>query len=192
MSRPQIVGSRDRSDRGGDAVRIRRGLRRPHRPPTTTRRKSAEAFSAKTPKGRFIHFRHPRARHGPRRSTASSCMAAFAPNGATFLIFSDYARPAMRLAALMGTGVGLCDDPWIRSGLARTDRPTSRSSILSRSARFPICAWFRPCDAVEVAECWELAPQPQRRADCAGVDAAEPAAIAQFGARGQSLQPRRL
>jgi transketolase len=29
----------------------------------------------------------------------------FAPKGATFLVFTDYARPAMRLAALMGTGV---------------------------------------------------------------------------------------
>ena len=72
--------------------------------PTTTRRRSATAFSAKTPKGRFIHY-------GIREHGMAAAMngialhGGFAPNGATFLVFTDYARPAMRLAALMGTGV---------------------------------------------------------------------------------------
>src|SRR5581483_3420450 len=59
--------------------------------------KSATEFAAKKPKGRFIHYgvrMHGIFLHG-----------GFAPNGATFLVFTDYARPAMRLAALMGTGV---------------------------------------------------------------------------------------
>src|SRR6267154_1543301 len=66
--------------------------------------KSAVAFSAKTPKGRFIHY-------GIREHGMCAAMngiflhGGFAPNGATFLVFTDYARPAMRLAALMGTGV---------------------------------------------------------------------------------------
>jgi len=36
---------------------------------------------------------------------------------------------------------------------------------------------FRPCDAVEVAECWELALNRSEAADRAGADAAEPAAM---------------
>src|SRR5439155_527128 len=63
--------------------------------------KSAVAFSAKTPKGRFIHY-------GIREHGMAACMngiflhGGFAPNGATFLVFTDYARPAMRLAAAQG------------------------------------------------------------------------------------------
>jgi transketolase len=66
--------------------------------------KSAVNFAHKTPKGRFIHY-------GIREHGMAACLngiylhGGFAPNGATFLVFSDYARPAMRLAALMGTGV---------------------------------------------------------------------------------------
>jgi transketolase len=80
----------------------------------------------------------------------------FAPNGATFLIFTDYARPAMRLAALMGTGVvyvmthdsiGLGED-------GPTHQPVEHLSALRA---MPNMRLFRPADAVEVAECWELA-----------------------------------
>ena len=80
----------------------------------------------------------------------------FAPNGATFLVFTDYARPAMRLAALMGTGVvyvmthdsiGLGED-------GPTHQPVEHLAALRA---IPNMRVFRPCDAVEVAECWELA-----------------------------------
>jgi transketolase len=80
----------------------------------------------------------------------------FAPNGATFLTFTDYARPAMRLAALMGTGVvyvmthdsiGLGED-------GPTHQPVEHLAALRA---IPNMRVFRPCDAVEVAECWELA-----------------------------------
>jgi transketolase len=117
--------------------------------------KSAEAFSAKTPKGRFIHY-------GVREHGMAAALngiflhGGFAPNGATFLIFTDYARPAMRLAALMGTGVvyvmthdsiGLGED-------GPTHQPVEHLSALRA---IPNMRVFRPCDAVEVAECWELA-----------------------------------
>jgi transketolase len=117
--------------------------------------KSAVAFSAKTPKGRFIHY-------GIREHGMAAAMngiflhGGFAPNGATFLIFTDYARPAMRLAALMGTGVvyvmthdsiGLGED-------GPTHQPVEHLSALRA---IPNMRVFRPCDAVEVAECWELA-----------------------------------
>ena len=80
----------------------------------------------------------------------------FAPSGATFLVFTDYARPAMRLAALMGTGVvyimthdsiGLGED-------GPTHQPVEHLAALRA---IPNMRVFRPCDAVEVAECWELA-----------------------------------
>src|ERR1700692_3289877 len=117
--------------------------------------KSATNFSAKTPKGRFIHY-------GIREHGMAAAMngiflhGGFAPNGATFLGFTDYARPAMRLAALMGTGVvyvmthdsiGLGED-------GPTHQPVEHLSALRA---IPNMRVFRPCDAVEVAECWELA-----------------------------------
>jgi transketolase len=117
--------------------------------------KSATAFSAKTPKGRFIHY-------GIREHGMAAALngiflhGGFAPNGATFLIFSDYARPAMRLAALMGAGVvyvmthdsiGLGED-------GPTHQPVEHLAALRA---IPNMRVFRPCDAVEVTECWELA-----------------------------------
>jgi transketolase len=117
--------------------------------------KSAVAFSAKTPKGRFIHY-------GIREHGMAAAMngiflhGGFAPNGATFLVFTDYARPAMRLAALMGTGVvyvmthdsiGLGED-------GPTHQPVEHLAALRA---IPNMRVFRPCDAVEVTECWELA-----------------------------------
>jgi transketolase len=117
--------------------------------------KSATEFAAKKPKGRFIHY-------GVREHGMAACMngiflhGGFAPNGATFLVFTDYARPAMRLAALMGTGVvyvmthdsiGLGED-------GPTHQPVEHLSSLRAMPNMRV---FRPCDAVETAECWELA-----------------------------------
>jgi transketolase len=117
--------------------------------------KSATDFAAKSPKGRFIHY-------GIREHGMCAAMngiflhGGFAPNGATFLVFTDYARPAMRLAALMGTGVvyvmthdsiGLGED-------GPTHQPVEHLAALRA---IPNMRVFRPCDAIEVAECWELA-----------------------------------
>ena len=117
--------------------------------------KTAINFSAKTPKGRFIHY-------GVREHGMAACLngiflhGGFAPNGATFLVFTDYARPAMRIAALMGAGVvyvmthdsiGLGED-------GPTHQPVEHLASLRAKPNMRV---FRPCDAVEVAECWELA-----------------------------------
>jgi transketolase len=122
---------------------------------TNNKAKTAENFSAKTPKGRFIHY-------GIREHGMAAAMngiflhGGYAPSGATFLCFTDYARPAMRLAALMGTGVvyimthdsiGLGED-------GPTHQPVEHLAALRA---IPNMRVFRPCDAVEVAECWELA-----------------------------------
>jgi transketolase len=122
---------------------------------TNNKAKSATNFSAKTPKGRFVHY-------GIREFGMAAAMngiylhGGFAPSGATFLCFTDYARPAMRLAALMGTGVvyimthdsiGLGED-------GPTHQPVEHLAALRA---IPNMRLLRPCDAIEVAECWELA-----------------------------------
>jgi len=117
--------------------------------------KSAVAFTHKTPKGRFIHY-------GVREHGMAAALngiflhGGFAPNGATFLVFTDYARGAIRLSALMGTSViyvmthdsiGLGED-------GPTHQPVEHLSALRAMPNMRV---FRPCDAIEVAECWELA-----------------------------------
>jgi len=78
------------------------------------------------------------------------------PYGGTFLIFTDYARPAIRLAALMGVRVihvGTHDS----IGLGE-DGPTHQPVEQLASLRaMPNLHVFRPADAVETAECWKLA-----------------------------------
>ncbi|HEX5230746.1 MAG TPA: transketolase [Bradyrhizobium sp.] len=117
--------------------------------------KSAVDFSAKTPKGRFVHY-------GIREHGMAAALngiflhGGFAPNGATFLVFTDYARPAMRIAALMGAGVVyvMTHDS---IGLGQ-DGPTHQPvEHLAALRAMPNMRVFRPCDAIEVTECWELA-----------------------------------
>ena len=78
------------------------------------------------------------------------------PYGGTFMCFTDYARPAMRLAALMGVpsvfvmthdSIGLGED-------GPTHQPIEHLAI---SRATPNTWVFRPADTVETAEAWELA-----------------------------------
>jgi transketolase len=78
------------------------------------------------------------------------------PYSGTFLVFSDYSRPAIRLAALMGErvihvlthdSIGLGED-------GPTHQPVEHLAALRA---IPNLLVFRPCDAVETAECWQLA-----------------------------------
>jgi transketolase len=80
------------------------------------------------------------------------------PYSGTFLVFSDYARPAIRLAALMGQrvihvlthdSIGLGED-------GPTHQPVEHLAALRA---IPNLLVFRPCDAVETLECWQLALQ---------------------------------
>ena len=80
----------------------------------------------------------------------------FAPYGGTFLVFSDYARAAIRLAALMGVravyvlthdSIGLGED-------GPTHQPVEHLASLRAMPNLNV---FRPADAIETAECWELA-----------------------------------
>ena len=78
------------------------------------------------------------------------------PYSGTFMAFTDYARPSMRLSALMGVpvvyvmthdSIGLGED-------GPTHQPVEHLAI---SRATPNTLVFRPADLVEVAECWELA-----------------------------------
>ena len=78
------------------------------------------------------------------------------PYGGTFLCFSDYARPAMRLASLMGIrsifvmthdSIGLGED-------GPTHQPVEHLAALRAIPNHDV---FRPADAVETLECWQLA-----------------------------------
>jgi transketolase len=80
------------------------------------------------------------------------------PYGGTFLVFSDYARPAIRLSALQHARVVyvMTHDS---IGLGE-DGPTHQPIEHVMSLRLiPNLDVYRPCDAVETAECWELAMQ---------------------------------
>jgi len=101
-------------------------------------------------------------RYGIREFGMSAAMngialhGGFIPYGGTFMIFSDYARNAIRLASLMGIRV-----VWVLThdsiGLGE-DGPTHQPIEQLASLRaMPILQVFRPADAVETAECWELA-----------------------------------
>jgi transketolase len=85
------------------------------------------------------------------------------PYGGTFLCFSDYCRPAIRLAAMMRVrtifvmthdSIGLGED-------GPTHQPVEHLAALRA---IPQLAVFRPGDPVETAECWELILEQPRRA----------------------------
>jgi transketolase len=120
-----------------------------------TKPKGMIAFSASQPSGRFIHY-------GVREHAMAAAMNGMAlhggiiPYSGTFLVFSDYCRPAIRLAALMGQrvihvmthdSIGLGED-------GPTHQPVEHLAALRA---IPNLRVFRPCDAVETAECWQLA-----------------------------------
>jgi len=80
----------------------------------------------------------------------------FRPYGGTFLAFADYARPAIRLAALMGVpSVFVMTHDSIGLG---EDGPTHQPvEILASLRAIPNLTVLRPADAVETAEAWEIA-----------------------------------
>jgi transketolase len=120
-----------------------------------TKPKRLTVLSAAEPAGRFIHY-------GVREHGMAAAMNGMAlhggiiPYSGTFLTFSDYCRPSIRLAALMGQcvifvmthdSIGLGED-------GPTHQPVEHLATLRA---IPNLLVFRPCDAVETAECWELA-----------------------------------
>ncbi len=113
------------------------------------------AFTADDRGGRYLHY-------GVREHAMGAMMNGMAahrglvPIGATYLVFSDYMRPALRMAALMGLPVVTAySHDSIGIG---TNGPTHQPVEFLASLRaMPNMLVLRPADAVEAAECWELA-----------------------------------
>jgi transketolase len=124
-------------------------------PSNNTKAKGFEAITPKSFKGRYVHYGI--REHG--MAAAMNGMAlhgGLAPAGGTFFVFTDYCRPAIRLAALMGVpvvyvmthdSIGLGED-------GPTHQPVEHLASLRAMPNLRI---FRPCDAVETSEAWELA-----------------------------------
>ncbi len=124
-------------------------------PSNNTRAKGFEDFTPKTPKGRYV-------RYGIREHGMAAAMngitlhGGFRTAGGTFLVFADYARPSMRLAALMGLpvvyvmthdSIGLGED-------GPTHQPIEQIASLRAMPNMRV---LRPADAIETAEAWQIA-----------------------------------
>ena len=105
--------------------------------------------------GRFVHWGI--REHGMAAAiNGMSLHGGYIPSGATFLVFTDYCRPSLRLAALMGVrhievmthdSIGLGED-------GPTHQPVEHLASLRA---IPNLLVFRPADRTETAECWQLA-----------------------------------
>ena len=122
--------------------------------------KGAPAMSAATPGGRNMNF-------GIREHAMGGVMNGMAlhggviPYGGTFLVFADYMRPSIRLAALMGLqvvyvfthdSIGLGED-------GPTHQPVEHLTALRC---IPNLTVIRPADAAETAEAWRMAVRNRR------------------------------
>ncbi|HEX4411128.1 MAG TPA: transketolase [Xanthobacteraceae bacterium] len=120
-----------------------------------TRAKGMKVLDASDYAGTFIHY-------GVREHGMAAAMNGMAlhggiiPYSGTFLVFSDYCRPSIRLAALMGQrvihvmthdSIGLGED-------GPTHQPVEQLAALRTIPHLQV---FRPCDAVETVECWQIA-----------------------------------
>ncbi len=117
--------------------------------------KGLKPLTAADYSGRYVYY-------GIREFGMSAAMNGMAlhggviPYGGTFLVFSDYARPAIRLSALQRTRVVyvMTHDS---IGLGE-DGPTHQPIEHVMSLRvMPNLDVYRPCDTIETAECWALA-----------------------------------
>ncbi len=124
-------------------------------PSNNTRTKGLKEIKTGDFDGRYMHW-------GVREHGMGAAMNGMAlhggliPYGGTFLTFSDYCRPSIRLAALMGIrvifvmthdSIGLGED-------GPTHQPIGQVAALRA---IPNLMVFRPADATETLECWQLA-----------------------------------
>ncbi|OFX02594.1 MAG: transketolase [Alphaproteobacteria bacterium RIFCSPHIGHO2_12_FULL_63_12] len=120
-----------------------------------TKTKSTEPLTADSYGGRYLYY-------GVREHGMAAAMNGMAlhggviPYGGTFMVFTDYCRPSIRLSALMGLrvvyvmthdSIGLGED-------GPTHQPVEHLAALRC---IPNLRVFRPADAIETAECWALA-----------------------------------
>ena len=119
--------------------------------------KGTPVLDAPTYEGRYVNW-------GIREFGMAAAMNGLAlhggviPYGGTFMVFSDYSRPAIRLGALMGVraihvlthdSIGLGED-------GPTHQPVEHLAALRA---IPNLLVFRPADTIEAMECWQIALQ---------------------------------
>ncbi len=121
----------------------------------TSHKRGLTAFNAQDRLGAYVHC-------GVREHVMGSMANGMAAHGGvialtvTYLAFADYQRPAMRMAALMGLPVKFVFSH-DSIGIGRNG-PTHQPVEIMASLRAMPNMWvMRPADAVEAAECWELA-----------------------------------
>ncbi len=120
-----------------------------------TKTKSMAPLTAENYAGRYVYY-------GVREHGMAAAMNGMAlhkgviPYGGTFMVFTDYCRPSIRLSALMGQrviyvmthdSIGLGED-------GPTHQPVEHLAALRCMPNLRV---FRPADAIETAECWALA-----------------------------------
>jgi transketolase len=121
----------------------------------TSHKRSLHAFTAEDRGGAYVHC-------GVREHVMGAMANGMAAHGGviplavTYLAFSDYERPAMRMAALMGLPVKFVFSH-DSIGVGRNGPTHQPVEILASLRAMPNMRVFRPADAVEAAECWALA-----------------------------------
>jgi len=124
-------------------------------PSNKTKAPQMEDFSSGNPAGRYIHF-------GVREHAMGAILnglylhGGYRPYGGTFLVFSDYMRPAIRLAAMMGIApIYIFTHDSIALG---EDGPTHQPVEHLMALRVVPNLWvIRPADANEVKYAWKIA-----------------------------------
>jgi len=121
----------------------------------TSHKRGLNAFNAQDRSGSYVHC-------GVREHLMGSMANGMAAHGGviplsvTYLAFADYERPAMRMAALMGLPVKFVFSH-DSIGIGRNGPTHQPVEIIASLRAMPNMWVMRPADAVEAAECWELA-----------------------------------
>ncbi|QTL06042.1 transketolase [Aquabacter sp. L1I39] len=121
----------------------------------TNHKRQLSAFTAHERTGRYIHC-------GVREHAMGALANGMAAHGGvvplavTYLPFSDYERPALRMAALMGLPVKFVFSH-DSIGIGKNGPTHQPVEILASLRAMPNMRVLRPCDAVEAAEAWEIA-----------------------------------
>ena len=121
----------------------------------TKHKNRLQPFTASDHGGHYLHY-------GVREHAMGAMMNGMAahrgvvPYGATFLVFSDYERPALRMAALMALPV-LFVFSHDSIGIGKNGPTHQPVEYMAALRAIPNMQVLRPADAVEAVECWELA-----------------------------------
>jgi transketolase len=125
-----------------------------------TKTASLKPLTAADPAGRYVYY-------GIREHAMAAAMNGMGlhggviPYGGTFMVFTDYCRPSIRLSALMGVrvvyvmthdSIGLGED-------GPTHQPVEHLAALRAIPNLNV---MRPADAIETAECWQIALEAKK------------------------------